>query len=398
MKRSIRHQSRGAVSIFVVIFSTLLITTIVLGFVKFMLQEQRQATAADLSQSALNSAQAGVEDAKRALVRYRNHCLNSTAAMTTDECVKLDLALRNSSNCNTIQTAGIAGSPDDKEVVVRQTSSDADELLQQAYTCVKIQMNTTDYIGQLPAGGSRMIPLKGTGDFNRVEIEWYSQADLKESSDSTEEQTVELSTDSSLPKLADWSRSRPALLRAQLIQFGTRFDLSDFDKTDDGTSNTHTLFLNPSEAGREQLSFADDARLSAITGSLQQVACDRNFSTVSADRMYACKATISLPNAVGQDDLKRTAYLRLNGLYNDRTSFRVQLARDDQRVTFNSVQPIVDSTGRANDLFRRVQSRVEIDNSTFPFPQSTLDLSGSLCKTFLVTDKASDYVEGRCSE
>lgn len=393
-----RKRSRGAVSIFVVIFSTLLITTVVVGFVRFMIQEQRQATAADLSQSALNSAQAGVEDAKRALVRYRNYCLGSSAAATTEECVRLDTALKNSSQCNTIQMAGIAGSPADKEVIVRQEANDADNLLQQAYTCVKIQMNTTDYIGQLPARGSRMIPLKGVEDFNKVEIEWYSQSDLKESSEGSGSNSVELSTDSYLPKLADWSRNRPALLRVQLIQYGDSFQLSDFDKTDDGASNAYTLFLNPSEAGREELSFADDARLSSSTGSLQRIACDRNFSTTSTDKLYACKAIITLPNAVGQSDTKRTAYLRLNGLYNDRTSFRVKLAREASAVAFNSVQPIVDSTGRANDLFRRVQSRVEIDNSTFPFPQSTLDLSGGLCKTFLVTDKASDYVEGRCGD
>ena len=201
-----------------------------------------------------------------------------------------------------------------------------------------------------------------------------------------------------LPPLKEWLPNRPALLRAQLIQFGANFKLSDFDKNEDGSSNAHTVFLNPSEVGREELSFSDDVRMSSTTGSLQQIACDRNFSTATVDRLYACKATISLPNAVGQSDLKRTAYLRLDGIYNDNTSFRVQLKKDTTPVTFSSVQPIVDSTGRANDLFRRVQSRVEIDNSTFPFPQSSIDLTGNLCKTFLVTDKQEDFSPGLCSE
>jgi hypothetical protein len=362
-----------------------------------MVQEQQQATSSDLSASALNSAQAGVEDAKRALVRYQDYCLGSPTAAATAECVKLDRALKNGTQCNTIQETGVAGTSGDKEVIVQQDRNEADAQLEQAYTCVKIQLNTVDYVGRLPATGSRMIPLRATNDYNKVEIEWFSKDDLKDSSsDDTSTETVSLGNDQLLPALADWSSNRPALLRAQLIQFGSNFSLSDFDKTSDGASNAHTVFLNPSEVGRDTLSFADDARLSSLTGSLQQIACDRTFSTASVDKLYACKASISLPNAVGQSDLKRTAYLRLNALYNPNTSFRVKLMQDTTPVTFSSVQPIVDSTGRANDLFRRVQSRIEIDNSTFPFPQSSVDLSGSLCKTFLVTDKAADYVEGTC--
>lgn len=395
MRRYGRDNSAGAVSIFVVIFSALLITTVVIGFIRLMIQNQQQATTADLSQSALDSAQAGVEDAKRALVRYRDYCLGSAAAAATNECTMLDRALRDGANCDTIQQSGIAGSIGDKEIIVRQNESEADGVLQQAYTCVKIQLNTSDYIGSLPVAASRMIPLKGTNDFNQVEIEWYSQSDLKDSGGSDDkEKKVALSIGSELPKRKDWAANRPAMLRVQLIQFGSSFELSDFDKKDDGASNAYTLFLNPSEVGRESLSFTDDARMSATTGALQQIACDRDFSTATTDKLYACRATIALPNAIGQDDLKRTAFLRINGLYNDKTSFRVKLANRNNAVTFNSVQPVVDSTGRANDLFRRVQSRIELDNSTFPFPQSAIDLTSSFCKTFLVTDQAS--VEGEC--
>lgn len=390
-----RADQTGAVSIFVVIFTALLVMTISVGFVRLMVDGQRQATTFDLSRSAYDSAQAGVEDAKRALVMYRDRCQGSGAASITPECLALQRALTGEAKCDTLQQAGIAGSAGDKEVLIRQT--EGDEVFQQAYTCVKVQMNTNDYIGELPVGTSRMIPLRAIGSYNEVVVEWYSQADLQDAGESAGVRTIDLPADSSLPKLADWPANRPAILRAQLIQYGNSFTLSDFDKKDDGKSNARTLFLLPNEIGRDRLSFADDVRQASVSGALQQVSCDRTFSSATVDRRYACKATIALPEALGATDGQRTAYLRLSSLYNNNTTFSIKLQQSGTAVAFNGVQTMVDSTGRANDLFRRVQSRIEIGNSSFAYPESAVEVSGSLCKTFLVTDNPADYTEGLCA-
>jgi Tfp pilus assembly protein PilX len=61
-------QQSGFVAILTVIFFTLLMSVISVGFLRLMVQEQQQALQDDLSKSAYQSAQAGTEDAKRAML------------------------------------------------------------------------------------------------------------------------------------------------------------------------------------------------------------------------------------------------------------------------------------------------------------------------------------------
>lgn len=402
MSRRITGRERGAVSIFIVIFTALLVTVISVSFVRQMIQTQQQAVTADLSQSAYDSALAGVEDAKRLLVTYQRECVQSSPP--AERCATLERLLRIENPCNTMQQAGLEGNPGDKEVMIKKTEGDS--ALNQAYTCVKVMVETNDYIGSVNSGASRVVPLKGAGPFNEVLLEWYSQVDLQNSDGSSSgEKRIDLPESSSgyeLTKLDEWSRdrNRPSVMRAQLIQFSSSFRLSDFDKNSDGTSNSRTLFFYPTTAGHDDgtspADFATDTRLSQTAGVLQPVACDRNFSSTTTNKNYACRVVIRLPNAVGATDASRTAYLRLDPVYNSLTHFSVSLKNNGTLIKFKDVQPLVDSTGRANDLFRRVQSRIELENDTFPYPESAVDITSSLCKTFLVTDKSSDFSPGLC--
>ncbi len=396
MKRWNNYNSQqGAVSLFVVIFAALLMTIVTVGFIQFMLRDQRQATSNDLSQSANDASLAGVEDAKR-LMLLDQSCRDGTAASTVN-CTTIANALtptpgKNETDCDTLVKAGLVGQTND-ETIVQQSIGDNAAKLDQAYTCVKIGVNTADYKNKLDVNQSVLVPITGVSTFDRVEISWFSRSDVSTSTTSTAVGFPTTGANVSLPRVGTkWQLNYPPLLRTQLIQTGGSFVLSDFDDSQPGNrSNANTLFLYPSATGAQNKDFALDARKTP-TGVPQQVLCSDDF----LDAEYVCKATITLPTPIDGNTANRNAYLRLTALYNS-AHFSVKLKNGADDVYFNRVQPEVDSTGRANDIFRRVKARIELQGD-FAYPEAALDMTGDLCKNFTITDAEDGYsTSGTCN-
>ena len=119
------------------------------------------------------------------------------------------------------------------------------------------------------------------------------------------------------------------------------------------------------------------------------VACEKK----DGESSYWCSAEIELPDAyystiTNFDDLPFDAIVRREatkaldgtrylGIYtpydNLDVTFQVELFDDaNNKINFVNVQSRIDSTGRANDLFRRIESRVELVDTNFPFPRNAL--------------------------
>lgn len=386
--------SRGAVSLFMVIIAMLVITVITVGFLRLMAADQRQASDSDLSQSAYDSAMAGVEDAKRALLAYQRDCSTSTTGACTTR--KAQLA---SSQCNTALQGIVAVSEGSGEVPIqRSAGSAADRRLDQAYTCVTIEPTTAEYVGSLAAGESKVIPLKGAGEFRKVRLSWFTRDDIADNGGAVNRPSATAGL--GLTRQADWPVNRPPVLRSQLMQVGANFTLGGFDTvTKNGQSNTNTLFLYPTSLSSSvdiDMNGGDSRRIqgeeypSPSASAPYPVSCKANVSAGG----YACSAVMTLPTPVG-GGTNRTAFLRLVPFYRA-THFQVELlSASNSVVMFDGVQPKVDATGRANDLFRRVEARVDIGVADFPFPEAAVDIVGNFCKDFTVTP--SEYIAGACT-
>lgn len=381
--RAKHNSQKGAVSIFIVVFAAILIVTITVAFVRIMITGQEQATANDLSTSALDSAYAGVEDAKRLLVLHEK-CLTDPAPAASCSTINtaMTLDVNGSTKCTTLSDSGLVAA-DGAEVILQ--TSDNDKLLDQAYTCVKITPDTKDYIASLKTDESRLVPLKSKSVFSSIEIQWYSQKNFQDAQTPGSFTDVVLDTNSILPKKSSWSIFTPALMRLQFLKAGqSGFKLTDLENN----TNNASLFLRPSSVGRNQgLSFSSDSRHTVASPSILEL-----ITCVTPARGYACSAKIGLVGSVQPGD---TAFLRVVPIYNTKpVTFRVCLGScsEDDNVLFDGVQPKIDSTGRADDYFRRVESRVEFLPNNMPDIDAAVGVAGNLCKNFEVGDTVRDYV------
>jgi len=347
-----------------------------------MVRNQQQATQSDLSQSAYDSALAGVEDAKRVLLLDKK-CKENNNTVDNVNCGQIATAIAGGA-CNTIKS--IFGGEGD-EMLIGQ--SEEDKQLRQSYTCAKILLNTPDYQRQgLENGKSHLIPLVGDRAYDTIEIAWFTQEDAAAATGedeglSTVNLTLPPAGTTPLPQQDNWGSQTPPILRAQLMQTGASFNLSDFDDAGlvGAASSNSTLFLYPSRNVTEANGFAQDLPTSK---NVRQVKCDAG---TFRDGGYACRVELAVPPPKTAGN--RQAYLRLSSIYN-MTRYRVVLKNAGQPVSFFNVQPEVDVTGKANDIFRRVKARVQLD-AEYPYPESVLDLNGNLCKDFTVTDNGNDY-------
>ncbi|MCL2445043.1 hypothetical protein FWD07_02915 [Candidatus Saccharibacteria bacterium] len=415
----------GAVSLYVVIFTTLLISVITLSFLRIMLNEQIQTINSDLSQSAFDSALAGTQDAKT-LITLHHECLSR--GDNSAICQRIAAAIA-TQGCDTVRLANLPGvglQPGEVPIVV---GGGDDNPMNQAYTCVVVEMNTTDFVSESIAGESTIVPLRFTSDAveededededaedrgrtDRVEyitIQWFTQVN-NQNEETFTSNLLGSSSNLTFPDINAWGR-QPSVLRVQLIQTAEEFTLGQFDRNEGNRTNRATMFFFPTTASPSEATLTAEqvARTSSRTVQAPFAAhCVQSGFSIGG--RYACEATFRLPDPIpGPDGSTQrhpgTSFLRITPLYRT-TEFRVVGLNSNREISegtrFLGVQPSIDSTGRANNVFRRVVSRVELTDVGFPFPEFAVELNDDgnpFCKAMLLTDVANEsFDEGDCHQ
>jgi hypothetical protein len=386
-----RHTQRGAVSIFVVVFCALFVTIITVSFVSLMIRGQQQATNADLSNSAYDAALAGVEDAKRVVLKYRQCASNG---FTGSGCAQLRTYFQNP-QCNMVRRA-LTNINDNEETLIKSQSESGpgtnSEQLDQAYTCVEIDYTSEEKVVQVADGKSQLVPIDANGaPYDTVNISWFMKNQSSPAGLTLPNITL---TGTTLPTPAQWhtagaTSTTPPIVKAQWIQHGATFSSADFDEdAASGDANVKTLFLYPGNAGTNSTQFSvGDDRTAASTQAKQPVAVECVPANYLNNGGYACSVNLGIPNPKNSGG-SRTSYLNLSAFYNS-TRVSVKLLNSGSPVEI--VAPTIDSTGRANDLFRRVKVGISFNGD---YPKAGFDIGGNLCKDFAVTPDR--FISGAC--
>lgn len=418
MKNLLQKTKRGGASMFVVMFTMIILSIITLGFTRLIISEATKTTNTDLSQSAYDSALAGVEDAKMALLKY-HACLDSGArAHDGSKCGDLIAAMQEGilkQDCSTVQKVlGRDQEADNHAVVVQETQSSTDvgnnANMLQAYTCVTIQEDLEDYRTTLDSANRlRIIPIRSDRHkaIDKIQIQWYSSVNgvrngYKACGDDYFGRTGNTLKYYPINECNDSGKGlqAPPAIAARLIQTAETFDISElsvsrkYSATNIGT-DTGQVYLVPKKLLARNAADPSNTVAATVWGETankgenheQHVTCKRG-----AD--WSCSTDLILPNTfdnkTGDDKSDANTYLLVSLPYGSpETDISIKVWSGSEQLDFTGVQARIDSTGRANDLYRRVETRVELVDTYFAYPEFEITMRGGegslIKKTFDVT-------------
>ena len=393
--RKMQKTKQGMASIYVVVFVTMLIGVITLSFLRIMLSESGRTEKSTLADSAMNSAMAGVEDAKIILTTY-------------DQCLRGEIT--DSRKCNDVKdkvTASAEGC--DLGATTSETSvgyageNNSGSISDQAYTCVNLTVRG-NFVGRIDdASPVLVVPMRieNKGKYNEVEgvkITWTSSANGENVGnlgdkgytdpdiDNGENISGVLGSKGVTANGSGDSFSNLNGLKVTLIQSGADYNVEQFYASDGDQTNRATLMLLPSDVdGSTSIDSGQMVNSANKTYNAPiAVACGSTYSGM-------CVADLHFPEPKGGSRIEDTFFLVISRVYSEPVVDEVTVTMytsdnhtKENEIDFFNVQPIVDSTGRAGDLVRRVEVRLGSDPGQY-VPLAELTVDGDLSKDFFVT-------------
>lgn len=368
MKKAILRQSKsGVASLYVVIFATILFGVITLSFIRIMVSESSQTSDSDLSESAYDAAMAGVEDAKVAVNRYYT-CKDNNWVGTGCSEIKDNLFNK---ECGHLKD--VLYNEGEGEVAI-QESSDGENGANQAYTCVILSNETSNYVFTLDSSTRvQVVPIATNNDAKEtstIQFSWFTE------SNGTAFSHMEDNPNNYFKKGIE--ATIPPAIGLSLITIGENIDLSEFAKSNSERFTTVVMLPNNTEpaqgvtildrGGEITAQQLKDAANPASENAPFGIKC----SLPGEEGEYACQVKLNVADLM-QDN--GNAYLIASMPYGAvSTDCEVEkLDENGDTVPFKDVQIKVDSTGRAFDLYRRVETRLSPAASSYPFPQFELE-------------------------
>jgi Tfp pilus assembly protein PilX len=325
---------RGVVSFITVSFLAGILILITMGFMRVMISNQRQSLDNQLSTQAFYAAESGINDVRSKLP-------------IADAYYGLDKP------CDGIINGVLSGNNTMDSTPIK-------------YTCLLVD-NTVEeiLISDATTANGVMYQLQNESPsaINRIRISWGK-------SDQTGVSSSFTSTANQLPPASSWPSNTPAMLRLTIYAVGGNFSRSNL--TD--ANRQRTYFIAPFSRVAAPSTTIDS---STPDGSIISAQCASSMVD------YGCQATITLSGVFsGLGTTADSLFVRIRPIYNDEAPIKIEAFHGASQVTLINAQYVIDSTGRANDVYKRIKVRVPIQTE-FNYPEYAAQTANSICKQFI---------------
>lgn len=354
MKNSrISGNEQGIVAIFTVLIVMGILTLLVIGFSTITRQAQKRTLDDQLSTQAFYAAETGINRAwslinDGSLTVEKTDCLNTIGGIDFGYEIDPDLGI--SVSCLLVDLT---------PPFIRADS-------------VPVGQAMVFYVGRLPSDP----------DISQFTVSWDSAGDRAADNSDLSVDPVFTDNDPRLLSATAWG-GRVGMVRVDIIPISG--NMAAALSRNQLATGSYSVFLypsrNPATGGAGTISEIESGTQN------QGITVGKRCSTdVTAD--YRCTATLRLGSSVSNE-----YYVRLQSYYNPTDVELTAVDTSNNEVEFHDSQAVIDSTGRVNDVYRRIQVSVPILSEINRIPgyhESFSILSASsLCKRVIGVPGAS---------
>lgn len=327
MIQTSNRNQRGMAAIIVTLVMMVIISLIVVGFATVSRREQRQSIDQQLSTQAFYAAESGIDDA-RSVIK------DALAAGTVPA---------NKTTC----TDATGGYP-------TGDATKLDETNQVSYSCLKVDATPKSLIYSGVSDNSIVVPVKTTAPLDSIQITWQPSSPPTGTPNDCPVGTTAVFT-----PLPQWN-CKYGVLRTDVVAASGSLTRAGLQ------SNALTGFFVPSRSGG-----AGNISYAADKGKPNTVAANCDVAAYTT-----CRAIID--NLGGGTNFM----LRISSIYKT-SNIVVTANQSGNPVGISGAQAVIDATGKAQDVLRRIQVRMPLTvASDGSIPNYAIQTNSAICKRF----------------
>jgi hypothetical protein len=330
-KQTITKNQEGMASLVIVILIMTLLSLIVLSMTKNANREQQQSLERQLNNQAFYAAESGINDARDYYTQHANDADPATKALSSK------------TDCSGVSGAAAGDQFPGYTSTVGATIN--------KYSCVLYDANPDSLIySDVSTGTSILAPIrdKSGNVIKNLTFTWKIPNDA--------DYDFSGCPGGSFPQ--SLSNCDAGFLRIELI------DLSDTSR-DALVNNDFVAYIAPGFSGAARL-FSQGRGISN-----QGVSWTGNCTSGSAGECQITIQNINLPNMM----------LHMKSIYNHNQVEVTGTDTSDNPIHFKNAQMMIDATGKATDVLKRLQVRVPLSQyGNGVYPEFSLQAAGGICK------------------